>query len=810
MSTQEIKIDKTIQINTAVEKTMQLDKSGGTTDRTIQIGQAHHPSSDIPSVEKPDSVSDTATIKTADKKNLTSTFLVNTLRLFERTQDVNTVIPEPQKFKMNVVTNLNDMERITLKEITENFSVDAPFATGGQGLISKGRDQTLKRMVAVKTLRKELCGDEEQRRSFLTEARVTAQLEHPAIIPVYGLHSKGENSLAVTMKLVHGHTLKEYMEHVSKRYSEAGKKHRYNEQKALRYRLDIFLKICDALDYAHNRNIMHCDLKPENIMIGEYNEAYLMDWGIATKIYPEAEVNTDHYRRQDKIRGTPRFLAPERVCGERGDARSDIFAMGLILYEIVSFNEAFTGNDADEIVQNIANYDIRPLKHKFGYPIDKDLKAIIRKATEFYALDRYSSIKAFASDIRKYLDNEEVKANPDTIFRKMFRFCILRHGKATVITTLISLLAIAGIGAFELRDSLNQEKIDKRRQVQIGLQFIESLRTAYTFDREILSWEQNVEDIGERITFLLEHEHSEKVKVKRVDNLCPIEKYNDPELAPSSYRMYAQRNKKLDFDRIAYRVLPDTDKTKVDMRLNAAANLLPNFQNLLMSTPFGIRLTKRNRNKLLLNMLNSKVPGCLAYFAFEDGMYFCYPGKDNDLGYDPRQRRWYQERIRIDAPHAGWSAPYLDYQKKETVMTYSVRLEDNVTGKPIGVVAMDINLLEPLQELLGDIREKPFILEKTFLDSRGAVIVTTNKRLSAEADRQYRKSASGDAEPFHYPDKELVAEMWKRSNGYISRLENGKPIIYVFSKCQTVDWYYFEKIDVKENLKQYEKVRPEH
>ena len=137
--------------------------------------------------------------------------------------------------------------------------------------------------------------------------------------------------------------------------------------------LDVLLKVCDALEYAHSRNVMHGDLKPANIMIGEYHETYIMDWGIARRIgeNPEEAENPDGKRG---ICGTPHYLAPEMVVGEVCDQRADIFAMGVILFEAVTLKSAFTGSSVQELMENIRDGRMEPLEHRFHVRIDRDLK----------------------------------------------------------------------------------------------------------------------------------------------------------------------------------------------------------------------------------------------------------------------------------------------------------------------------------------------------------------------------------------------------------------------------------------------------
>ena len=115
--------------------------------------------------------------------------------------------------------------------------------------------------------------DKLARDCFLTEAQVTAQLDHPTIVPVYSLNKDQQNGIHLAMKLVKGQTLKEYLDKIILHYEMDGVR-KFDLKKGLHHRLDIFLRICDAISYAHSRNIMHCDLKPANIMIREYNETY--------------------------------------------------------------------------------------------------------------------------------------------------------------------------------------------------------------------------------------------------------------------------------------------------------------------------------------------------------------------------------------------------------------------------------------------------------------------------------------------------------------------------------------------------------
>ena len=174
----------------------------------------------------------------------------------------------------------DDKLDVKLTDINAEYKQGKVFAEGGQGIIREGLDLTLGRLVAIKTLKTQP-DDMFTRGQFLQEARVTAQLSHPAIIPIYSLNSDENDGLHLVMKLVDGKTLKSYLEQLDHEYRTVGID-QFDERKSLMYRLEIILRVCDALDYANSRNIMHCDLKPENILIGEFRETYIMDWALYT------------------------------------------------------------------------------------------------------------------------------------------------------------------------------------------------------------------------------------------------------------------------------------------------------------------------------------------------------------------------------------------------------------------------------------------------------------------------------------------------------------------------------------------------
>ena len=309
----------------------------------------------------------------------------------------------------------------SLESVGARYAMLTEFAEGGTAKISIARDRNLRRLVAVKSLRMDAENIKELLTSFVTEAKVTAQLDHPGIIPIYGLARDEQNGIHLVMKLVNGRTLREYLKNITVNYRIKGVD-AFDETVELRKRLEIFLRVCDTLVYAHHRNVIHRDLKPENIMIGKYMEVFVMDWGLA-RVLTEGEAN---FPANNKISGTLRYFPPEVLRGDPLDLRSDIFTLGLILQEIVTLQYAFDGHDEKEIIDRVRKGQIEPVVHLFGRKIDGKLRAIIRKATAYDLKERYQTVDALAEDLRRYMGGLSVSVGSENFVDKALRFVFER------------------------------------------------------------------------------------------------------------------------------------------------------------------------------------------------------------------------------------------------------------------------------------------------------------------------------------------------------------------------------------------------
>ncbi len=197
------------------------------------------------------------------------------------------------------------------------------LSTGGKADLFVCKDSNLGRPVVLKKLRKDVANYDKELSRLLREARITAQLQHPATVPLYELGTDDEGNWYFAMKKIEGQTLFEIIVGLYNREPSVEK--HFN----LTRLLDVFRQVCDALSYAHTRGVIHRDIKPENILVGMFGEVTLIDWGVA-KVW--GMPNEGDEEKGNDRGGTPLYMSPEQILGHKPvDERTDVFSMGIVL-----------------------------------------------------------------------------------------------------------------------------------------------------------------------------------------------------------------------------------------------------------------------------------------------------------------------------------------------------------------------------------------------------------------------------------------------------------------------------------------------
>jgi serine/threonine-protein kinase len=279
-----------------------------------------------------------------------------------------------------------------------HLCVAPELARGGMGRIHAATDRNLLRHVALKRLDKRLAEVPMYRDGFIAEAQMTGQLEHPNIVPVHELAVSPEGVPYFTMKLVQGVGLDAWLN---------DPKHFVGSTERLHEGLEIFIKVCDAMAYAHHRGVIHRDLKPENIMVADFGQVYLMDWGLSalTKTRP-ASGQCSQMEATGPV-GTPEFMSPEQARGNPAemDERTDVFGLGAVLYELVSGQVPYGECSDPGVIMEHAREGrvIRLDKSKGGHMVPRPLARIVDRAVAPNPDDRYQSVVALQRDVTKFL-----------------------------------------------------------------------------------------------------------------------------------------------------------------------------------------------------------------------------------------------------------------------------------------------------------------------------------------------------------------------------------------------------------------------
>jgi tRNA A-37 threonylcarbamoyl transferase component Bud32 len=274
-----------------------------------------------------------------------------------------------------------------------HLRLERELGRGAMGHVHPAIDRNLLRHVALKRLDKEYADSPLYRGGFIAEAQITGQLEHPNIVPVHELATDAHGVPFFTMKLVHGVSLTQWFE-----------SHALGSER-LERGLEIVLKVCDAVAYAHHRGVIHRDIKPDNIMVADFGQVYLMDWGLArlTKTHPASSAHTD----PSGPVGTPAYMAPEQARGNPADMdeRTDVFGLGALLYELLTGALPYGKPAPARVIMLRAHMGaIVPLETAApGGGIPRRLQSIIERAIDPDPDKRYPSVVELQQDLRSFL-----------------------------------------------------------------------------------------------------------------------------------------------------------------------------------------------------------------------------------------------------------------------------------------------------------------------------------------------------------------------------------------------------------------------
>jgi eukaryotic-like serine/threonine-protein kinase len=337
----------------------------------------------------------------------------------------------------------------------QRFRVLRPHAHGGLGAVFVALDAELHREVALKQILDSHADEPTSRQRFVLEAEVTGGLEHPGIVPVYGMGTYGDGRPYYAMRFIRGGSLKEAIDRFHN--DQALKRDLGRRSLELRKLLRRFSDVCNAIDYAHSRGVLHRDIKPGNIIVGKHGETLVVDWGLAKVTGRSDPVSGERALLPSSASGsaetlpgsalgTPAYMSPEQAEGnvEHLGPRSDVYSLGATLYYLLTGRPPVEGNVAS-VLRAVQQGDFKPPRH-VDATIDGALEAVCQKAMARRPDDRYASPLALVEDVERWMADERVLAWREPLARRARRWA--KRNRTAVTAAGVALLAlVTGLSA---------------------------------------------------------------------------------------------------------------------------------------------------------------------------------------------------------------------------------------------------------------------------------------------------------------------------------------------------------------------------
>lgn len=612
--------------------------------------------------------------------------------------------------KLNVDDTLKF--RHALEKLGTRYKFLRMIAEGGFGRIFLAEDTVLGREIVIKSLKEDHLPLPEDVQKFIAEAKLGAQLAHPSIVPLYSLNSDSTDGLHLSMQFINGITLKEHLKQCQEKLAHTPTTSKIYRRE-MQQRLEVFLKVCEAIDYSHSKGIAHCDLKPENIMLGEHGEVYVMDWGIACPIGTN---------RKGHLYGTPAYTAPETFQDGSTTPQTDVFALGMILHGIVSLRNPVSGGSVQETVSKIRMGDFEP-----PVPIDEKLhvspalQAIIEKARAVDPADRYATAQELADDVRHYLFNEEVSALPDTPLQKLLRFTS-RHRYATLLL-LAAILCTCAMIAFYSEHRL------RRVSAQINVETMRRIRSQKTTDQLASQIDHQLSDFRGKLhglaTGLSIANNSlltsqELPEVYLLDSFAPNAPNPPQDLIPSPF--YAEQ---ISIENPSFQK-PET-MTMEQLRKEVFPLLETRSQALTMLWD-GLTESKNFSLKELEHQYSEEEPLLrrITVLLF-NGITMRYPGMHEAPSTQAElQGDWFRRKqLRMGEPYP-WTPPYTDTSERSVVACWTALKDDQ--GVAYGQVGFELSFGKLVSSLMGYVEKDEFQSVCILVDYEGNVLFSTKVR----------------------------------------------------------------------------------
>jgi eukaryotic-like serine/threonine-protein kinase len=662
-----------------------------------------------------------------------------------------------------------------------SYEIISKLGEGAMGAVSLARDPVLRRTVALKSLLPQVSRDSSVLGRFVGEMQITAQLDHPHIVPVYGFERR-DASMSYAMKLVQGKELYQLLEE-TKALVDAGKP--IDAEHSLQTRLEIFVKVCDALAYAHSRGVIHRDVKPSNVMIGGFKEVYVVDWGIARQIgaagstqdqtaesiaEDPATLQSNRTRLGATV-GTPGYMSPEQAAGKNSelDGRSDEYALGLLLQEIVTLSPAIPGTTIQLALVNALQGKRSPMKGQ-ALEVSRELSAIVDRACQLLPADRYASVAEMAADVRRYMNNEEVLALPDTAPRRMGRWLSAHRMLAMGLlagTFFLGVAAAGGIWAY------NQVALAEQRNREVRLVEVQadSSTRAQQLDARLAGYQESLQRLAGAAGIVLEKGDAQPLEPLTEERFGVGGAALDGLVDSTFY------GKRVSFDWLVGARAPGTEAAQTAASFGALQSLGMALPRTMIDS-LGDDEQGLSQSAELEALAKVGAPISRIGFTLEDGLSAAYPGMSGlTASADGRSQPLYQRAKHERGVVWGPPAPAAGQTMLLTCAT-TIHARD---GRLLGVVHFEIDAGRAIAAALAASSEQVDV--SVLVDKSGKVLAQNAK----DGVAKEQDSIADDA---------VRAAISRGESGYLVTKRGGRDVVVTYQPLASMDWYLVTVADV--------------